>query len=207
MATNEHERPHGHLKWLIQCKLWGTEQKRGKKTYKNVQFTKPFEFKGSRTLTRTLIVHFCFSIWHSRTFKCWFQRNSFMNVCTVWKTSEKTRSSSFTPKAAGQIWIVWWPLNSFHFLQATASKTLIYLLQICNDKNLGMNHLPKRYTSTLGLVRSHWNIFLRKAYLCIALQMKHYIIISHKRIIFSGISTPAYRGHFYQPSMLCSSVH
>lgn len=105
-----------------------------------------------------------------------------------------------------EIWIVWWPLNSFHFLQATASKTLIYLLQICNDKNLGMNHLP-RYTSTLGLVRSHWNIFLRKAYLCIALQMKHYIIISHKRILFSGISTQAYRGHFYQPPMLHSSVH
>lgn len=72
-----------------------------KQNDKNVQFTKPFEFKGSRTLTRTLIVHFCFSIWHSRTFKCWFQRNSFMNVCTVWKTSEKTRSSSCTPKAAG----------------------------------------------------------------------------------------------------------
>lgn len=72
-----------------------------KQQHKNIQFTKPFEFKGSRTLTRTLIVHFCFPIWHSRTFKCWFQRNSFMNVCTVWKTSEKTRSSSCTPKAAG----------------------------------------------------------------------------------------------------------
>lgn len=57
-----------------------------------------------------------------------------------------------------------WDLNclvaiKFFSLQATESKTLICLLQICNDKNLGMNHLPKRYTSTLGLVRSHWNIF------------------------------------------------
>lgn len=125
--------------------LWITEESVWKKKTFYLWFTKQFEFKGRCALTQTLIVQFSFSIWQSWALSAGFREITVTFSC-VYSMKNKNAHSSLTPR------LLVWDLNCFvaskFYWSLTGSKTVIYLLQIFNDKNLWMNLLSKRSTST-----------------------------------------------------------